>query len=193
MADGFGSHPVRSLLLLTAFLLLSNSANAQFRAGIQGTITDASGAPVPGATVVVTSQETGVAQETVSGDAGFFRISSLPPGRYRVTVTLPGFKEARAENVVVDAEEIRGLDLTLQPGEITEAVTVTAAPTVLRTENAEIAGTMTAVEIQRLPQVGRDPYELVRLTPGVFGLGARTATGGSVRLPNQQGPGGSSA
>jgi hypothetical protein len=193
VTDRFDFRTLRSLLFVAAFLLLSHSASAQFRAGIQGTITDASGASVPGATVVVTNQETGVAQETVSGDAGFFRISSLAPGRYRVTVSLAGFKEARAENVVVEAEELRGLDLALQPGEITEAVTVTAAPTVLRTENAEIAGTMTAVEIQRLPQVGRDPYELARLTPGVFGLGARNATGGSVGLPNQQGPGGSSS
>jgi hypothetical protein len=192
MTDCFASRTSRLLLLFGAFLLLSHPVSAQFRAGIQGTITDASGAAVPGATIVVTNKETGVAQETVSGDAGFFRISGLAPGQYRVTVSLPGFKEARAENVVVEAEEMRGLDLALQPGEITEAVTVTAAPTVLRTENAEIAGTMTAVEIQRLPQLGRDPYELARLTPGVFGLGARSATGGAVGLPNQQGPGGSS-
>lgn len=156
-------------------------------------MTDASGAAVPGATVTVTNTDTGVSADTVTGDAGFYRVSGLAPGTYTVTASLTGFKEAVAENVVVGAEEARGLDLALQPGNITETVSVTARPPGLQTESGEISGTLTTVEIQRLPQVGRDPYELVRLTPGVFGLGARSATGDSVRFPGQDGPGGSNS
>jgi len=178
--------------LLSAFLLFPTFAHGQFRAGIQGTVTDASGAAVPGATVVITNEETGVAQETVSGDGGFYRVSGLSPGRYRVAVSLTGFKEAVTEHVTVAAEELRGLDMKLETGNVEETITVISGATVLRTENAEIAGTLSTVEIQSLPQVGRDPYELVRLTPGVFGLGARSGAGGAVNLPNQQGPGGSS-
>jgi Carboxypeptidase regulatory-like domain/TonB dependent receptor len=188
-----GLRTLRAIVLLTVFVLSSGTAHAQFRAAIQGTVTDASGAAVPGATVVVTNQDTGVSAETVAGEAGFYRVSALAPGTYKVTASLTGFKEAVAENVVVSAEESRGLDLTLQAGDIQEVVTVSVAAPTLRTENAEITGTLTTVEIQRLPQVGRDPLELVRLTPGVFGLGARSATGDSVRFPNQDGPGGSNS
>jgi hypothetical protein len=186
-----GLHATRALVLLSGLFFFVNTAAAQFRAGIQGTVTDASGASVPGATVVVKNEETGVTNETVSGEAGFYRVSGLAPGRYRVAVSLSGFKEGVAEHVNVGAEEVRGLDLKLEAGDIKEAITVTASSATLRTESAEIAGTLSTVEIQRLPQVGRDPYELVRLTPGVFGLGARSGTGDAVRLPNQQGPGGS--
>lgn len=183
------------LVLLVSFVAAwatPTIARAQFRAGIQGTVTDPSGATVPGASIVVVNQETGVSTETVSGENGFYRVSGLAPGRYRVSVALAGFKTTE-QQATVTAEEIRGLDLRLEAGGVEETVTVTSAPTVLRTENAEVAGTLSTVEIQRLPQQGRDPYELVRLTPGVFGLGARTATGDSVRLPNQQGPGGSNS
>jgi len=184
---------VRTLLLTAALVLTAASAHAQFRAGIQGTITDATGAAVPGVAVVVTSADTGVSRETVTSEVGFYRVDGLAPGNYKVTATLQGFKETSADDVRVAAEEVRGLDLTLQTGGVQETVTVTAAPPTLRTENAEIAGRITSEEIQRLPQVGRDPFELVRLTPGVFGTGARSATGDVVNLPNQQGPGGSNS
>ena len=178
-------------LALAALAAAAVPAHAQFRAALQGTVTDASGGAVPGVAVVAVNAATGVATETVTGEAGFYRLSGLPPGTYTVTAKLEGFKEAVAERVVVGAEEARGLDLVLETGSLTETVTVTAAPGTLRTENAEISGTLTQVEIQNLPQVGRDPYELIRLTPGVFGLGARDATGGSARFPGQEGPGGS--
>jgi hypothetical protein len=188
---GVRSVSLATFVVLTLGLLSPSGASAQFRAGIQGTITDATGGAIPGVTIVVVNEETGVSQETVTGEAGFYRISGLPPGRYKVTASLSGFKESVVDNMQVGAEEIRGLDLTLEPGGIQETVTVTAGPTRLQTENAEVAGTLTSVEIQSLPQVGRDPYELVRLTPGVFGTGARNAEGNSVAFPNQQGPGGS--
>jgi hypothetical protein len=80
----------------------------------------ASGAAVPGATVVITNQETGVAPETVCGDAELYRVSGLSPGRYRVSASLIGVKEAVAENIAVAAEEIRGLDFKLETGDVKE-------------------------------------------------------------------------
>jgi Carboxypeptidase regulatory-like domain len=182
-----------AVVFVAACALGAGTANAQFRAAIQGAVTDETGGAIPGVTVVVTNQETSTAQETVTNESGFYSVPGLPPGRYRVTASLSGFKETVSENVIVSAEEVRGLSVVLQAGGVQETVTVTAAPPTLRTENADISGTLSTVEIERLPQVGRDPYELVRLTPGVFGLGARSATGDSVRLPNQEGPGGSNA
>ncbi len=182
----------RSLLFLClCFVLFTLPANAQFRAGLQGTIQDSSGAVISGASVTVTNQETNVARETTSGDTGVYRAPSLPPGRYTVKVSAPGFKDKVIKDVLITAEEFRGLDITLEPGAVKESVTVTAEASGLHTEGAEVSGTLTTREIQELPQVGRDPFELVRLTPGVFGLGARSGTGGAVNLPNSQGPGGS--
>ena len=133
-------------LALAALAAAAVPAHAQFRAALQGTVTDASGGAVPGVAVVAVNAATGVATETVTGEAGFYRLSGLPPGTYTVTAKLEGFKEAVAERVVVGAEEARGLDLVLETGSLTETVTVTAAPGTLRTENAEISGTLADVE-----------------------------------------------
>src|SRR2546423_251537 len=188
----------RSLRRLAAsallLLLASLTASAQFKASIQGTWTYNPGAVVSGATVTFTNLETNKAQTTTTTDNGFYRVTGLPPGRYTVTAELAGFKKAVIENVTVAAEEPRGVDLKLEAGQVTEAVTVTAGAEVapLQTENADVTRGITRQEILRIPQVGRDPYELIRLTPGVFGDGARSGSGGSVGLPNTTGPGGSS-
>ncbi|HJQ35090.1 MAG TPA: TonB-dependent receptor [Pyrinomonadaceae bacterium] len=173
---------------------LAAVANAQFRAGLQGVVSDAQGAAVVGATVTLTNNETNKTQQTTSGDEGFYRFDRLAPGSYSITAEASGFKKKVLENVEVRAEEVQGINVALEAGGVSETVTVSSAVTEqLQTENANIGGAITEKEIQRLPQIGRDPYELVRLTPGVFGTGARSATGGSVALPGQIGPGGSNS
>ena len=183
----------RSSIVLAFLFLLSVTASAQFRAGVQGTVTDSTGAVVPGARVVLTNKETSQQQETTTSDAGFYRFSSLPPGLFSVSVESPNFKKAIVEDVRVQAEEVRGQDVVLETGGITETVTVAAETTdlALETEDPNIRKNISNEEVLRLPQPGRDPYELARLAPGVFGMGARGAGGESVRLPNTSGPGGS--
>src|SRR3954463_8082391 len=80
-------------------LLVSLTASAQFKASIQGTVTDNSGAVVAGATVTVTNRETNRAQQSTTGDDGFYRVTGLPPGHYTVTAELPGFKKQIIEDV----------------------------------------------------------------------------------------------
>ena len=167
-------------------------ANAQFRASIQGTVTDASGALVPDASVTVKSKETAKEATVNTSNEGFYRVPALAPGSYTVTVEKPGYKKKVLENVTVNAEATQGLDVTLDVGEVSAVVTVSqeaAAP--LETENANVDKAITTQEVRTLPQFGRDPYELTRLTPGVFGDAARNGTGGAVALPNTAGPGGS--
>jgi hypothetical protein len=180
------------LVILSAMI----TAQAQFRAGIQGTISDSSGALVPGAKVTLKDLETGKTQEVTSSDEGFYRITGLAPGRYELTVEKQGYKKSLSQNVTVAAETIQGADVILETGEVTATVTITAeATTQLQTENANVAKAITPAEIKRLPQVGRDPYELARLTPGIFGDAARGGNGNSSGLPNagsDTGPGGSS-
>jgi hypothetical protein len=183
------------LKLFLAFLLsfCATSAYAQFKASLQGTILDPQGGVVSGAKVTVTNQDTGATRDTVASAEGFYRISELPPGKYTVTVEAAGFKKVTSKNVEVKAEEPRGFDVTLELGAATDQVTVTATAEALHTENANTGNSLSSDEITRLPSVGRDPYELLRLTPGVFGDGSRAGGGGASNLPNSTGPGGSNS
>lgn len=181
-------------ILMCGLILLSAivTAQAQFKAGVQGTVTDTAGGLVPDAKVTLTNTETGKTQETTSSGEGFYRLSGLPPGKYKLAVEKAGYKQKVFDNVAVNAEAVQGLDIALEPGEVSATVTVTqeTAPT-LETENANVGKAITTLEIRQLPQFGRDPYELLRLTPGVFGEGARSGSGLASNLPNNGGPGGS--
>jgi hypothetical protein len=169
------------------------STFAQFKASLQGTVMDSGQASIAGAKVSITNQATGASRDTETSDQGFYRIAELPPGRYTVTASAPGFKNSVSTDVEVQAEEPRGFDVTLQIGAVSEQVTVSASAESLHTENANTGTTITTEQIDRLPQFGRDPYELLRLTPGVFGDSSRGGNGGANNLPNSTGPGGSNA
>jgi hypothetical protein len=182
-----------SVLFAAISVLTAVPALAQYGASIQGTVTDKSGALVADATVTVTNQATGTAQTTKTNASGFYRISALEPGTYTVVVEAGSFKKSTISNVVVQAELIRGLDVTVEPGEAREMVNVTANTGALETEDATISGTLPAQEVQNLPAIDRDPYELLRLSPGVFGDGARMGSGLSAGFPNGSGGNGGSA
>lgn len=178
-------------LPLLLLLLFSSPAHGQFKAVIQGTVLDPQGSAVTGAKVTVTNQDTGVSHDTVTSAQGFYRASELPPGTYTVTVEATGFKQSISKDIIVEAEQSRGFDISLQVGAVSEQVTVSATSGGLQTEDASVTGTLTSQEVLTLPQFGRDPYELIRLTPGVFGDAARAGNGNSFALPQQVGPGGS--
>src|SRR5687768_6686857 len=110
---------IGGLFLITAMI----TANAQFRAGIQGTISDSSGALVPEARVVLKETETGRTQETTTSNEGFYRILGLAPGKYSLTIEKEGYKKSVSENVTVAAENIQGVDVILEIGTIVEVVT----------------------------------------------------------------------
>jgi hypothetical protein len=185
---------IRFLLSLTFLAFLSTSALAQYGASLEGTVADKSGAVVAGATVTVTNQATAVSRNTVSGESGFYHITGLAPGRYRVDVEAASFKKSSTPNVEVIAEAVNGANITLQTGSASETITVTATTgEELQTETANVTGTITSQEIVELPDYGRDPYALIRLTPGVFSDYSRQGNGNALGIPQQVGPGGSSA
>src|SRR3984893_12123116 len=177
--------------LLVLFCLCAVSTYAQFKASMQGTVTDPQDNAVAAAKVTVTNQATQVSYNAVTNNQGFYRINELPPGNYTVNVEATGFKKSSSKDVVVEAEQPRGFDVSLQVGATSETVTVLASEVGLQTEDASVSGTLTSQEVLTLPQFGRDPYELLRLTPGVFGDGSRQGNGNSSPLPQQVGPGGS--
>src|SRR5918993_4755826 len=129
------------------------TVQAQFRAGVQGTISDSSGALVPEAKIVLKHAETGKIQEAKSSEEGFYRIVGLAPGRYSLTVEKTGYKTSLSENVTVAAESVQGVDVILETGEITATVTITdEAVAQLETENANVSKAITPEEVKRLPQ-----------------------------------------
>jgi hypothetical protein len=193
-------HRIQVLKYVFPLLLLiacSTVTHAQFKAGIQGTVSDPKGGVIVGAKVTVTNQDTNVSQGTTTTADGVYRVEELPPGNYTVTAEADGFAKNVTHDFAVLAEQIRGLDISLQVGNVSETITVngTAVPT-LQTEDASVEGTLTNQEVQGLPVFGRDPYELVRLSPGVFADMSRNGGGLSNGFPNgpangSAGPGGS--
>ncbi|HEX8162484.1 MAG TPA: TonB-dependent receptor [Pyrinomonadaceae bacterium] len=150
---------------------------------MQGTIKDAGGAIVPGATVTLTSKETNKSQTTTSSEEGFYRFNQLAPGAYTLSAEKSGFKKQLLDNVVLSGEDVQGIDLALTTGEISEAVTITSdSVPLLDTETANIRGVITAREVRQLPQAGRNPYELARTAPGVFGDTARAGAGNNAQF-----------
>src|SRR4030088_1706687 len=148
----FLSFTLCSLLALS----LVFTTHAQFNAGLQGTVTDSSGAVVPDATVTLTNQETRRQQKTQTSGEGFYRFSGLAPGQYNVSIEKTGFKKFTREGIPVNAEKLEGSNFTLEMGEVTESVTVSGGGVaVLQTEQADIGRTMTRSEIEHLPQLNR--------------------------------------
>jgi hypothetical protein len=186
-------HPARTVFCTAAICaLLLPSALAQFRGAIQGTVKDTTGAVIPDAQVTLTNNETRRTQSARASGEGFFHFSGLPPGSYTVEASAKGMRTGVHKGVAVGAASVTGADISLEPGLVTESVTVSSdALPPLPTETGDVAVDLSAQAVRDLPQFGRNPYELLRLAPGVFGNGARSATGGAVALPNASGPGGS--
>ena len=170
---------VAGLLFLTALVLATPSAaGAQVGGGgsIQGTVLDTSGAPVPGATVTATNAATGIQTVRQTTDAGVFALMPLQPGEYRVTVALEGFQTFARDGIIVDALGVVGLNATLQVGNITQEVVVTAEAPPLATADARLGQTIRNEVYTALPLVmntggPRDPTEFMFIMPGVQSIG----------------------
>ena len=189
----FCKSSLRDAFLVLSLFVCTSPLFAQYGAAIEGTVSDQTGAVVPGATVTATNDATRVSRNTVTGDAGFYRIVGLTPGTYTISVEAQSFPKKSVPNVLVASEAPRGLDVSLVSGVEKETVTVTADAGGLQTENASVTNTISSQQIVNLPEYGRDPYELLRLTPGVFGDSARQGNGNASPLPQQVGPGGSNS
>ncbi len=154
--------------MLVAFLLVFAAAlSAQtFRGGIQGTVSDSSGAAVAGAQVTVASPDTGLTR-TVDTDAdGNYAVTELPLGMYNVTATKTGFRTQTLKGVTVTVTISSRANLTLTPGEVKQTVEVTAELPLIETTGNTIGGTIEAERAANLPINGRDFTKLLTLVPG---------------------------
>jgi outer membrane receptor protein involved in Fe transport len=160
-------------LRLTLALLLCGavSLSAQtFRGTILGTISDASGAVLAGATVTARNTATGLQRTTHTSADGSYSIPELPIGRYDVTVSQQGFQTAVTHAVDVNVTTERRVDAQLKPGAVTERIEVSAEtlPQVETTTDT-LGGTLVAVDVKDLPVNGRDYTKLIYLNPGITG------------------------
>ena len=162
---------MRARIILVFVLLATVSLSAQtFRGTILGTVTDPSGAVVPGAKVKVKNTGTGLERSTETSADGSYSLPELPIGTYTVTVTQSGFQTFVATGVTVDVASDRRVDAAMKTGAISTRVEVSGdlLPQV-ETTSAELGGTLTADTIESLPVNGRDYQKLIYLNPGVAG------------------------
>src|SRR5215831_18376084 len=157
---------IGSAIFLFFFLFLPQIVFAQFGASLQGTITDSTGGVIPNATVTLTNNETARQLTATASADGFYRFTGLAPGSYNVAAEAPNFTGQQISGIAIQAEQTQGVNITLQAGAVHESVTVTdQAANLVQTENAQIGGQITTREVTSLPQFGRNPYELLRLSP----------------------------
>jgi carboxypeptidase family protein len=152
------------VLLLLSLPAFSQSSNGR----IAGTVTDTSGGVVAGAAVTVTDVDRGVTRSLTTDDAGEYNAPNLLPGNYSVHVESKGFKRLDRANVVIQVGQELRVDLTLQPGEQEQTVTVTEALPLVETTNATLGGTLDNADIVDMPLNGRNYQNLLALRPGVM-------------------------
>ena len=137
---------------LICSLLITAAAFAQGERGtLNGSITDSSGAVVAGASVKILNPSTGVDLNATTTDAGVYRLPSLSPGTYRITVSAPGFKTAVRENVVLGVAQTLTVDFSLDVGNVTDSITVSSDPPLLETGTAEIGSYVSKKEFDSWP------------------------------------------
>src|SRR6266849_9588261 len=167
-------------VLLLCLPLFSQGSSGR----ILGTVTDQSSGVISGATVIVTDTERGVTKTLITNEAGEYNAPTLQPGTYKVRVEAKGFKAIERQNVVLEVgKEIR-VDLSVQPGDQVQTVTVTESIPLVETTNATLGGTLNNADIQDMPLNGRNYQNLLALRPGVMiqpGGGPWTTSTNNVR------------
>jgi len=134
---------------------------------ITGRVSDPSGAGVPDSALTLTSTATGAVRQANSGSDGFYSFPSLPPGFYTLKAEHPGFKVSTSNNVEVQVQQTVRLDFTLQVGQVSESVEVSANADLLQAENATLGSVVSNASIVELPLNGREYLNLVALNSNV--------------------------
>jgi len=161
---------MRSVSVLALILLCASMALGQTNKGaISGTVFDANGAAVPGATVTITNLGTNQATTLTTSSSGAFTLASLDPVAYSVEVEATGFKRARVETVKVDTATTASVNILLETGSVQEQITVVADTPLLNTEGGATTATITERQLQDIPLNNRSVLDLAVTAPNVAG------------------------
>jgi hypothetical protein len=165
--------PLAILLLAAGIAVFSPLLSAQtFYGSIIGTITDNSGAVIPGATVTITNLGTSEKKTMESDTQGNYRVLNLIPGAYKVDVEMSGFKRYVREPIQVEVQSAVRIDASLQVGNLTETVEVSSQTPLLQTESTSLSQVVESRKVLEMPLNGRNVYNLVALVPGVVNQGS---------------------
>jgi len=158
-----------AIILLAVAVIAPSHLFAQSRTGtIRGTITDPSGAAIPGARVTVTNAATNVSQSSVTNEVGIFVVPFLPPGKYVIAAEKDGFKSLRRSGITLQVSDSLTIDLALELGGTAERVDVEATAPLVNASNASLGQVIENRRIVELPLNGREPFALAALSPGVL-------------------------
>lgn len=161
-----------SICFAFVFVMLFFAPNVltqTFKATVVGTVTDPNGATVPGATVTIMEIGTGRTQSAVTNGDGNFTLQQLPPGKYDMRVEFTGFKTALQSNLVLETDQTKRVDISLEAGNVSETVTIQGdLPGAINTETSSKGEVITPRQVQELPLNLRDFQSLALLTPGVY-------------------------
>ena len=157
---------VRASLSLALFAFFTGVVSAQSTGSIQGTITDASGAIVPGAEIAITSQATNENHGLRSDSAGFYSLPSLQPGNYRVEVKASGLESQVANNLAVVVGSITTQNFKLSVASSNQVVEVTSTPPLIETSSNSVGAVVNQNTVQEIPLNGRHFVDLALLIPG---------------------------
>ncbi len=170
-------------VLLSCYSLLPISLPAQTSFGtITGTVTDASGGPVPGVNVSLTSLATGEKRAIQTGPDGSYQFVNINIGNYKIDAEKSGFKHFTRQPIDVEVQNSLKIDVALQVGDVSQQVEVTAQTPLLQPETSSLGQVVEQRKVNELPLNGRNPLNLVALVPSVV------PQGGSMQNPNGTNP-----
>ena len=177
------------VLLAAALTSLPRPAAAQAVYGaIRGSVTDTSGAALPGVTVTITSVERQTVDSVVTNESGLYVKDRLIPGTYEVKAELASFKAAVVPKVVVNVDAQTPVDFKLEIGQLSETVEVTGGSPLLKTDRADVATTFDQRQLTEAPVLDRNFTKFILLTPGAQQLGwQHAAVGKPARLDADDG------
>src|ERR1051326_6228729 len=169
--------------ILMIALMCAVCAFGQANTGsIRGTVSDSSGAVVPGAKIGLTNVKTGVQSSTTTDGLGAYLFEFLPPGEYRVEAEVSGFKKVIRENITLDVARQLRVDMGVEAGQVSETVSVTARSSLVETETGTLSTTVETAQVANLPSISRNPQDMRLLAPGVVNTNNGPITqGGLVR------------
>src|SRR5260370_22753984 len=168
---------LRFIPCICVLLLATVAAFAQAEIGgatLNGAITDATGAAVPGAKVTVTNHDTGLSRTTTANEVGQYTFPKLPVGTYEIAAEQQGFKVSKRTGVGLTIGAVATVDVVLEIGTIQETVSVTSEAPIVESTRSQTSTTVTTEQVRDLPINGRNFLDFTVLTPGVVRDGTRT-------------------
>src|SRR5215472_5587413 len=154
------------VLVCSVVCICSTALFSQANGSFSGTITDKTGSVIAGATVKITSQQTGVSREAKTDDSGHFVVPLLPVSVYSIRAEAQGFQATEEKDLKLQVNEEREVNFTLAPASVTEQVEVSAAQVAVETTNPTLGQVITEQQVAQLPLNGRDFVQLATLAPG---------------------------